>query len=238
MSRLPAPSRAHRRSCCMDAPPRWQPSEGSWGGSSRSRTPRAPRWRSPLRSAGTDRNRELSVEPILTPTQMAEADQHTIAAGTPVEVLMQRAGHAVAWEVRQRLGATYGKRVVVVAGKGNNGGDGLIAADVLRGWGIRVDVFELEHGVPEAGFRSALARADLLVDGMFGTGFRGELEGDAALVARHSTEVPTVAVDIPSGVDGLTGAIAGEAVRAVVTVTFAAHKTGLVFEPRRSAAGD
>ena len=178
------------------------------------------------------------MQPILTPLQMAEADQRTIAAGTAVEVLMQRAGRAVAWEVRQRLGEAYGKRVVVVAGKGNNGGDALIAADTLRGWGVRVDVFELTDGVPEAPFRRALRRADLLIDGMFGTGFRGALEGDAALVARHSRDLPTVAVDIPSGVDGLTGAIDGEAVQAIATVTFAARKTGLVFEPGRSHAGD
>src|SRR4051812_33757232 len=106
---------------------------------------------------------------------MAEADQRMIADGTSVEVLMQRAGHSVAWEVRRRLGDAYGKRVVVVAGKGNNGGDALIAADVLRGWGVRLDVFELTDGVPERSFCRALTRGDLLIDGMFGTGFRGAL---------------------------------------------------------------
>ena len=113
------------------------------------------------------------MEPILTPAEMAEADRRTIAAGTPVEVLMDRAGHAVAWEVRQRLGRTYGARVVVVCGKGNNGGDGLVAARVLRGWGVRVDVLELADGIPADVLDRVIARADVLVDGMFGTGFRG-----------------------------------------------------------------
>ena len=127
---------------------------------------------------------------------------------------MERAGHAVAWAVRRHLGDAYGKRVTVVCGKGNNGGDGLIAARVLRGWGIRVDVFELADGVAAPALDRALGRADVLVDAMFGTGFRGALEGDAALVARRSAEVPTIAVDIPSGVDGLTGAVHGDAVTA------------------------
>jgi len=178
------------------------------------------------------------MQPILTPTEMAEADQRTIAAGTPIEVLMERAGHAVAWEVRKLLGNAYGKRVVVVCGKGNNGGDGLVAARVLRGWGVRADVFELAHGVPAAAFDRAVERADVMVDAMFGTGFRGALEGDAALVARRSADVATVAVDIPSGVDGLTGAVQGDAVHAMATVTFAARKPGLVFEPGRGLAGD
>jgi NAD(P)H-hydrate epimerase len=178
------------------------------------------------------------MQPILTPAEMAEADQRTIAAGTPVETLMDRAGHAVAWEVRQLLVTAYGKRVVVVCGKGNNGGDGLIAAQVLRGWGVRTDVFELAHGVPADAFARAVERADVLVDAMFGTGFRGALEGDAALVARRSADVATVAVDIPSGVDGATGTVQGDAVRAVSTVTFAARKPGLVFEPGRSLAGN
>ena len=83
------------------------------------------------------------MEPVLTPTEMREADRRTIAAGTPVGVLMDRAGRAVAWEVRRVLGFTYGHRVVVVCGKGNNGGDGLVAARVLSGWGVRVDVLDL-----------------------------------------------------------------------------------------------
>jgi NAD(P)H-hydrate epimerase len=182
------------------------------------------------------------MESILTPAEMAEADRRTIAAGTPVEVLMDRAGHAVAWEVRQRLGRTYGARVVVVCGKGNNGGDGLVAARVLRGWGVRVEVLELAHGIPTDVLDRAIGHADVLVDGMFGTGFRGGsgggLEGDAVQVARASRRIPTIAIDIPSGVDGLTGAVTGDAVQAVSTVTFAARKPGLCFEPGRSHAGE
>ena len=178
------------------------------------------------------------MQPILTPAEMAEADQRTIAAGTPIEVLMDLAGHAVAWEVRKLLGNAYGKRVVIVCGKGNNGGDGLVVARVLRGWGVRTDVFELAHGVPAPDFERGIARADVMVDAMFGTGFRGALEGDAALVARRSAGLATVAIDIPSGVDGLTGAVQGDAVHAVATVTFAARKPGLVFEPGRGFAGD
>ncbi len=177
------------------------------------------------------------MQPILTPAEMAEADRRTIAAGTPIEVLMERAGHAVAWEVRRLLGDAYGKRVVVVCGKGNNGGDGLVAARVLRGWGVRTDVFELTDRVPAAAFERSVERADVMVDAMFGTGFRGALEGDAVLVARASAGIPTVAVDIPSGVDGSTGAVEGDAVHAVATVAFAALKPGLVFEPGRSRAG-
>jgi len=178
------------------------------------------------------------VKPILTPVEMAEADRRTIEAGTPVEVLMDRAGHAVAWAVRQRLGGIYGKRAVVVCGKGNNGGDGLVVARVLEGWGVGVDVFELEHGMAQSDFERAVGRADVLIDGMFGTGFRGSLEGDAALVARHSGSIPTVAIDIPSGVDGSTGAVSGDAVRALATVAFAAVKPGVCFEPGRSLAGE
>lgn len=177
------------------------------------------------------------MKPILAPEQMAEADRRTIAAGTPVEVLMERAGRAVAWEARRLLGGTYGRRAVIVCGKGNNGGDGLVAARILRGWGVRVDLLELgDDPTPEAVDR-AFGRADLAVDAMYGTGFGGVLEGAAARAARHTETVPTLAVDIPSGVDGCTGHVRGDAVRAVSTVTFAAAKPGLCFEPGRSRAG-
>jgi ADP-dependent NAD(P)H-hydrate dehydratase / NAD(P)H-hydrate epimerase len=177
------------------------------------------------------------VQPVLTPAEMAEADRRTIAAGTPVATLMGRAGRAVAWEVRRRLDGVYGRRATVVCGKGNNGGDGLITAGALTGWGVRVDVLELAAAPTAAAVRQALARADVLVDAMYGTGFTGRLEGVAADVAAASAEQLTVAVDIPSGVDGRTGAADGPAVQAAATVTFAAWKPGVLFEPGRSHAG-
>jgi NAD(P)H-hydrate epimerase len=177
---------------------------------------------------------------VLTPAEMAEADRQAIAAGTPVEVLMERAGRAVARAVRRECGGIYGARVVIVCGKGNNGGDGLVAARVLRGWGARVHLFELERGVDPTAVTAALGRADVFVDAMYGTGFRGELEGDAAGVvdAADAFEgVVRLAVDIPSGVDGRTGAASGPVLPADLTVCFAALKSGLCFEPGRALAG-
>src|SRR5262245_66105877 len=87
------------------------------------------------------------MRPVLTPTEMGDADRRTIAAGTPVDVLMERAGRAVAWTVRREMGGTYGRRAVVVCGKGNNGGDGHVAARALRERGVRVDVFTPDGGV-------------------------------------------------------------------------------------------
>jgi NAD(P)H-hydrate epimerase len=180
------------------------------------------------------------MKPLVTPAEMGEADRRTIAAGTPVEVLMERAGRAVARAVRHRLGGAYGRRVVIVVGKGNNGGDGLVAARVLRSWGMRVATFGLADGVDRRALARELDRADLFVDAMFGTGFRGVLSGDAEWVAERlgATARPVVAVDIPSGVDGLTGALDGPGVTATETVTFAAVKPGLLFDPGRERAGE
>ena len=126
---------------------------------------------------------------------------------------MERAGRAVAWTVRRALHGTYGRRVVLVCGKGNNGGDGLVAARVLESWGVRTTVFELGEPIDRRRCARALTDADVVVDAMYGTGFRGTLDGDAAWVVdqlgRFDGEV--VAVDIPSGVDGLTGTVVGAA---------------------------
>lgn len=180
------------------------------------------------------------MQPVLTPEEMGAADRRAIASGTPVEVLMDRAGKAVAWSIRRRLGRASGLRVVVACGTGNNGGDGLVVDRVLRGWGARVEVFRLGDGIDGAALARAVAHADVVVDAMYGTGFRGELAGDARLAcdAFNRCSVPVVAIDIPSGVDGLTGAVTGGAVRAAWTVSFAAAKPGLCFEPGRSLAGD
>jgi hydroxyethylthiazole kinase-like uncharacterized protein yjeF len=177
------------------------------------------------------------MQPILTPGEMGEADRRTIAAGTPEEVLMDRAGRAVAWAVRRELDGVYGRRAVVACGKGNNGGDGRVVARVLAGWGLRTDVVDLAAPVAAPALTRAFAHADVLIDAMYGTGFAGTLDGVAAEVAARSVELLTVAVDIPSGIDGTTGARAGAAVVADTTVTFAAPKPGLLFEPGHTHAG-
>ncbi len=180
------------------------------------------------------------MRPVLHPSEMAEADRRTIAAGTPQAVLMERAGSAVAFAVRRVAGGTYGRRVVVLCGSGNNGGDGLVAARHLRAWGARVETFELRRGeAPPGGWEAACRRADVVVDALFGTGFRGRLEGEPEAMSRGVRDLgrPVVAVDIPSGVAGDTGEVDGEAFGADVTVTFAACKPGVLFEPGRSHAG-
>lgn len=181
----------------------------------------------------------VPMEFVLTPEQMAACDRATIDAGTPIETLMDRAGWALARAVRDVLGGSYGRRVVVVCGKGNNGGDGRVAAEVLAAWGTRAEVHPLDPSLDREGLLASLERADAAVDAMFGTGFRGALVGDAASAAQalNASGVPVVSCDIPSGANGLTGAVDGPVVDAVLTVSFAALKTGLLFEPARSHAG-
>ena len=160
--------------------------------------------------------------PIVTPEEMAAIDA---AAPEPVEVLIDRAGAAVAWAARRRLAGTYGRRVVVLAGKGNNGADGLVAAERLRRWGVRVTVIDAADAPAE------LPAADLVIDAAYGTGL-------TRAYAPPATAAPVLAVDIPSGVDGATGEIPGDALDAVETVTFQALKPGLVLQPGRARCGD
>lgn len=148
------------------------------------------------------------------------------AAPEPVEVLIERAGAAVARVALEVLGGAYGRRVVVVAGKGNNGADGRSAAARLRRRGVRVDVID---GSAAPG---TLPDCDLVIDAAYGTGFRGSYE------APDPGGAPVLAVDIPSGVSGLTGEPAGRVLQADLTVTFAAVKPGLVLQPGRSLAGE
>jgi ADP-dependent NAD(P)H-hydrate dehydratase / NAD(P)H-hydrate epimerase len=179
------------------------------------------------------------MRPILTPAEMAARDAAAIAGGVSEATLVDRAGGAVARGARRLLGGTYGRRVVIVCGKGNNGADGRVAAHRLAGWGARVDRFDLA-GLDHSGLGRALDRADLAIDAMFGTGFRGALDGDAAYAAGalNRAACPVLAIDIPSGVDGLTGAVKGPAVEAVSTVCFVALKPGLVLFPGAGLVGD
>lgn len=160
--------------------------------------------------------------PVLTPQEMAAVDA---AAPEPVEVLIERAGAAVAREALRMLGGGYGRRIVVLAGKGNNGADGRSAAVRLRRRGARVQVIDAIDAP------SALPACDLVIDAAYGTGFHGEYQAP-------DTDAPVLAVDIPSGVDGITGEAAGRVLAADRTLTFAALKPGLLLEPGRTLAGD
>jgi NAD(P)H-hydrate epimerase len=153
------------------------------------------------------------VIPVVTPERMGAIDA---AAPEPVEVLIDRAGAAVARTALRMLGGAYGRTVAVLAGPGNNGNDGRAAAARLRERGALVRVYDAIEPPPE------LPAVDLVIDAAFGTGFRDEwrppaLGGGAVL-----------AVDVPTGLDGLSGAAAPGTWRADVTVTFAAAKPGHV----------
>jgi hydroxyethylthiazole kinase-like uncharacterized protein yjeF len=163
------------------------------------------------------------VIPVLTPEEMRAVDA---AAPEPVETLIDRAGAAVARVAIELLGGTYGRVVNVIAGPGNNGADGRVAARRLDDRGVCVRVFEA------ASCPDQLPPADLVIDAAYGTGFRGWWRtpdpGDA----------PILAVDIPSGVDGLTGRTSGAVRAAAVTVTFAAAKPGLYLGDGAALAGE
>lgn len=151
--------------------------------------------------------------PVVTPEQMGAIDR---AAPEPTDVLVERAAAAVEREALAMLGGTYGRRVVVVAGPGNNGADGRVAARRLAARGVHVVVHDATDA-PEA-----LGEVDLVVDAAFGTGFRGEyLAPDPGLA-------PVLAVDIASGLSGLTGERCGRVHHAERTITFAALKPGLL----------
>ncbi len=190
---------------------------------------------------------------LLTPAEMAEADRLTIAAGVPGIQLMERAGRAVA----DRVAAGYplGTKVAVVCGPGNNGGDGFVAARVLKERGYPVELLllgprdGLKGDAAEAASRwpgetaeiseQRLSSAGVIIDALFGGGLSRDLGGEAkaAVAAIAATNCPVISVDLPSGIDGATGEVRGVAVRAAETVTFARRKPGHLLMPGRLYVG-
>jgi ADP-dependent NAD(P)H-hydrate dehydratase / NAD(P)H-hydrate epimerase len=188
---------------------------------------------------------------LLTTAEMAEADRLTVAGGVPGIDLMENAGRAVA----AAASGLPGRRVVVVAGPGNNGGDGFVAARHLaeRGYIVHVsfvgDVQKLKGdaalaakrwtGKVEQASPASLANCDIVIDALFGAGLDRDVEGlpRAMIEAMNATAVPVIAVDLPSGVNGTTGAVMGTAVNATRTVTFFRRKTGHLLLPGRLYCG-
>ena len=190
---------------------------------------------------------------ILTVAEMGRADALTIAAGTPGLDLMEKAGAACAHAVMDRWPR---QPVLILCGPGNNGGDGFVAARHLRdaGWPVRVALLgkqsslkgdaaanaERWSGDIEDLSQAVLDGAGVVVDALFGAGLIRPIEGPvrAIVEAINARSLPCLAVDMPSGVDGDTGAILGAAPRADATVTFFRKKPGHLLLPGRHLAGD
>jgi NAD(P)H-hydrate epimerase len=199
--------------------------------------------------------------PSVTAAQMAEVDRAAVEElRISLEMLMENASRQIALACRAVLGDVEGRRVVCLAGTGNNGGDALGAARRLHGWGadIRCVVAadrerlhgatnKLQHdilrtiGVPIARAEEArLGEADLIVDGLLGYSVRGAPRGDVELLIREAdrSRIPILAVDLPSGLDPDTGQPLGVAIRAAVTVTLALPKAGLLRTPAKALVGE
>jgi NAD(P)H-hydrate epimerase len=192
---------------------------------------------------------------FLTAHTMRALDAHAIAAGTPADVLMERAGYG-AFCFLTRVAAAPARRILLLAGKGNNGGDAFVVARYLFEHGRQVHVVSLalesalrgealqnwqrlralnvpvEIAADEAGVQAGLAcwHGDLVVDGILGTGAQGVVQGlpRAAIDALNAQAAPVLALDMPSGLDATTGAVLGAAVRATWTVTFGHAKRAML----------
>lgn len=200
---------------------------------------------------------------LATAAQMRAMDRHAVEqAGIPGIALMEKAGASVAAEAADLLAASGGRRVLVCCGKGNNGGDGLVAAGRLAEMGYdvlpvlfggrdevrgdaRTALAALEKRGPAVRFAGAGedwrdgGRFDLIIDALLGTGISGPAKGAVAdaIVWMNGSCVPVLSVDLPSGLNADTGAAAGPCVRSARTVTFAEWKRGLAFHPGRDLAG-
>lgn len=195
----------------------------------------------------------MSLE-VLTPAEMAEADRLTIAAGLIDGIgLMRRAGDAVASAALRRFPDARG--FAVLAGPGNNGGDGYVVAEHFRHAGLPVTLWRDE--APRPGTDAAIAAAEcavrpqplsacepkeglVVVDALFGAGLARPVDGvyAQALAKVAAAKVKVVAVDLPSGVSGASGAVLGTTARADLTVTFFRKKPGHLLQPGRALCGE
>lgn len=159
---------------------------------------------------------------LLTPAQMYQADALAIASGITEAQLIENAGRAVAEEITRRYGA---RKTVVLCGPGNNGADGKVAARYLQQWGWPITMSD------------DIAGAELIIDALYGAGLSRDFPAELADKI-NSAGVPIIAIDIPSGLDGLTGQPRGASVKADLTITFFRKKPAHLLLPGRMLCGE
>ena len=191
---------------------------------------------------------------LLTTEEMAEAERRAVALGVPSLTLMENAGRAVADEAAKMVGANA--RIAVLCGPGNNGGDGFVAARILKERGFDVRVALLGDRAALKGDATEMARlwrgevaplcpktiegAALVIDAIFGAGLNRDVPPQVGAIAAalRETVAPLLAVDVPSGLNGNSGAHNGPAVQAARTITFFRKKPGHVLLPGRVLCGE
>jgi hydroxyethylthiazole kinase-like uncharacterized protein yjeF len=181
--------------------------------------------------------------------EQVRAAEAELMAQLPEGALMQRAATGLAVAIMDLLGSVYARRVLLLVGAGDNGGDALWAGAVLARRGVKVEAVLLSAQVHVAGLEalreyggrtvplSGASDPDLLVDGIVGIGGRPGLREEAAAALVRFPGVPVVAVDVPSGVDVDTGRLDGAHVQADLTVTFGTHKIAHLVDPAALACG-
>lgn len=204
---------------------------------------------------------------VVTPKQMNQIDSTCIEEfGIPGIVLMENAALCVVNEIISFMDQLQGKSIAILAGKGNNGGDAFAVSRHIFNKGAKVRLFIIAKREEITGdaatnidiaeksgvkyeeiiseeqierIETVLKHADLIVDGMFGTGLKGNVTGVAEKIIKliNTSEVPVIAIDIPSGINGETGKVMGVAVKASKTVTFGLPKIGLIIHPGCEYAG-
>jgi hydroxyethylthiazole kinase-like uncharacterized protein yjeF len=202
-----------------------------------------------LKGVAAEDRYDLRMRPVITPQESSRLDAE---AGDRIDDLMDRAGYGLHLAAT-RMGVGYGSKVVVLAGPGNNGGDGYVAAGYLARRGVTVKAYALaapRAGSPaERALRAAQAAGvavvpwerhpepcDLVIDALFGVGFHGEIGPDVR--PWIDTAAPVLAVDVPSGLEAATGIAKGPAFTAVRTITFHALKPGHLLGEGPERCGD
>lgn len=204
---------------------------------------------------------------IVTADQVKEIENQAVNLGVSLEMLMENAGNAVAAQVKQVLHSAVGKRVLVLVGPGNNGGDGLVAARYLHDWGAKVNIclcasraqndknlkLAMQCGIPIihayegktiADLCASISSADVIIDALFGIGKIRPIEGifkevlqNVSMVKGTKSKPVLVAVDLPSGLNSDTGEVDPNCLSCDITVTFGYPKIGLFSFPGAGKVG-